>query len=49
MSWKDRIPDFSACDAIIEELDALEQAISDICLPDLVREIQERKRMIREK
>ena len=46
MSWKDRIPDFSACDAIIEELDALEQAIADICLPDIVREIQDRKRMI---
>ena len=33
-------------DAAIIELDALEQAIVDICLPDIVREIQERKRMI---
>ena len=45
----ERIPDSSACDAIIEELDALEQAIIDICLPDLVREIQERKRVIQKK
>ena len=45
----ERILDFSACDAIIKDLDALEQAISDICLPELVREIQERKRMILKK
>ena len=43
---EERIPDFSSCDAIIEELDALEQSIVDMCSPDVVREIQERKRMI---
>jgi len=37
------------CDDIIEELDALEQAIVDICSPDVVREIHERKRMILKK
>ena len=45
----ERIPDFSSCDGIIDDLNALEQAIVDICLPDMVREIQERKRMIRKK
>ena len=36
------------CQAI-DNLNALEQAIVDICLPDIVREIQKRKRMIQKK
>ena len=39
--------DGTPCDDIIDDLNALEQAIVGICSPDVVREIQERKRMIR--
>jgi hypothetical protein len=37
------------CSEYVADLNALEQAIVDICSPDMVREIQERKRMIQKK
>jgi len=40
---------FGVCDGIIEDLDALEQSIVDICPIDMVQAIHERKRMIRKR
>jgi len=41
--------DGNPCDDIIKELDAIEQAIVDICPIDMVQAIHERKRMIRKR
>ena len=41
--------DFGACDGIIEDVNALEQAIVEICDVKTVQAIHERKRMIRKK
>ena len=49
MAGAEAIMDGTPYDDIIKELGALEQAIVDICSPDVVREIQERKRMIRKR
>ena len=46
---KEQITTFGTYDPIVEDLNALEQAIVDICSPDMVRTIHERKRMIRKK
>lgn len=41
--------DFSACDEIIADLEALEQAIVEICNIDTVHMIHDRVRMIQKK
>jgi hypothetical protein len=38
--------DFSACDGVIADLDALEQAIVEICNINTVHAIQARKKVI---
>jgi hypothetical protein len=43
---EETLVDFSACDAVIAELNALEQAIVDICGIDTVHAIQNRKKVI---
>jgi len=45
---KERLIAFGTSDAI-SNLNALEQSIVDICSPDVVREIHERKRMIQKR
>jgi len=46
---KELIVDFSAYDSIIKDLEALEQAIVDMCDIKTVHAIHERKRMIRKR
>jgi len=45
----EQLEDFSTCDTIIANLDALEQAIVEICDIEMVHAIYERKRMIRKR
>lgn len=44
-----RVIGFDACDSVIEDLNALEQAIVEICDIDTVHAIYERRRMIRKR
>jgi hypothetical protein len=45
----EREMDYELCDSVIEALNALEQAIVDICDIDTVHAIYERRRMIRKR
>lgn len=42
------IIDFNACDGIIEDLNALEQATEEICGAGTIAKIKERKKKIKE-
>ena len=46
---KEQLMDSNPCNNIIEDLNALEQAIVDMCDIDTVHAIQDRRRMIRKR
>ena len=49
MNWDEASKISDSCDDIINDLDALERAILDICPTDMVYAIHDRKRMIRKR